>query len=65
MNLIINGELRQLDCHKVTDLVAQLSPNSQALALAINGTVVPKTQWSHRTVSDGDKIDLFSVIAGG
>lgn len=34
-------------------------------ALAINGQVVPKSQWQHTRLEQGDELAVFQVIAGG
>ncbi|WP_417346730.1 sulfur carrier protein ThiS [Ferrimonas sp.] len=65
MNLIINGENRQVASTHLSQLLEELEQQGGALALALNGTIVPRGQWPQTPLNDGDTIDLFSVIAGG
>jgi sulfur carrier protein len=37
----------------------------KAMAVACNGDVVPQSQWSHRPLAEGDRLDLFTAVAGG
>ncbi|TKB50583.1 sulfur carrier protein ThiS [Ferrimonas sediminicola] len=65
MKLIINGEARRVESANLDELLAELKQQGGALALAVNGTIVPRGQWPQTPLYDGDTIDLFSVIAGG
>lgn len=62
----LNGETRDIsaeDC--IQDLIDALSLTNQALAIAVNREVVPRTKWrEHRFVS-GDKVDVVRAIGGG
>jgi sulfur carrier protein len=46
-------------------LVDALSLTGQALALAVNRTVVPRQQWPQRALLAHDKVDLVRAIGGG
>lgn len=37
----------------------------QGLAVAVNQQVIPRAHWAEMAVAAGDRIDIFSVIAGG
>ncbi|BDY04820.1 sulfur carrier protein ThiS [Ferrimonas sp. YFM] len=65
MNLTINGESRQVTSTTLAQLITELGQKGGALALALNGTIVPKGQWPQTPLNNGDSVDLFSVIAGG
>ncbi|MBA5636273.1 sulfur carrier protein ThiS [Duganella sp. LX20W] len=51
--------------HTANDLVDALSLTGQALALAINRTVVPRQQWRERQLQAQDKVDIVRAIGGG
>ena len=34
-------------------------------AIALNGEVVPKSNWSETTLNDGDKLVVITATAGG
>lgn len=49
----------------LTEMLSELDIPAQGLALAVNQTVVPQTQWDSTPVNDRDSIQLFQAIAGG
>ncbi|WP_028110103.1 sulfur carrier protein ThiS [Ferrimonas futtsuensis] len=65
MHLTINGEPRQVASNTLSQLLEELEQQGDALALALNGAIVPRGQWPQTSLNQGDTIDLFSVIAGG
>ncbi len=57
-----------IECEEGTTLFELLE--RQALTLSgsvfvVNQTIVAKSQWREFTLKQGDKIDLFNVVAGG
>ncbi len=50
------------DLERFEDQLRQLKPGT---ALALNQQILPREQWEHQQVSEGDQILLFQVIAGG
>ncbi|TKI03132.1 sulfur carrier protein ThiS [Martelella alba] len=66
MKIHINERPVELDAPLSLDaLLKQLRYPPEGAALAINHTVIPRGQWPHRLVQDGDDILLFQAIAGG
>src|SRR5947209_16064223 len=67
MQLIIN----QRPCEFVSDtldvptLLANRGVREEAIAVAVNGEVVPRRKWSTVTLADGDHVELVKVVAGG
>ena len=49
----------------LADLIEALSLSHQALALAVNRTVVPRQQWRERGVQPGDQVEVVRPIGGG
>ena len=41
------------------------TPAPKGLAVACNGDVVPRPHWSQRQLVEGDRLDLFTAVAGG
>ena len=62
----VNGEARQVapGC-TLGALVAELALAGQALALAVNRSVVPRAQWGEHLLRAGDKVDIVRAIGGG
>ncbi|NIH72190.1 MULTISPECIES: sulfur carrier protein ThiS [Auritidibacter] len=44
---------------------AAATADAQGIAVALNRTVVPRSQWESQQVSDGDDIDLLVAVQGG
>ena len=49
----------------LAQLVDALSLTGQALALAVNRSVVPRQQWPQRVLQPQDKVDIVRAIGGG
>ena len=66
ISIELNGEARTIaDSDSVQNLIDALSLTNQALAVAVNREVVPRSKWrEHRFVS-GDKVDVVKAIGGG
>lgn len=62
----LNGEPRQLDDGStLATLVASLGQAPTALATAVNGRFVPRTQREACGLRDGDAVTTFQPITGG
>lgn len=66
MRVEINGESR--DVPEILDLAGLLEhlalPN-QRVAVELNREVVRRSDWSGRTVREGDKIEIVHFVGGG
>ena len=51
--------------HTLAELIETLSLGNQALALAVNRTVVPRRLWPQRVLLPRDKVDIVRAIGGG
>ena len=67
MNIIINGNLKQLDRENVTifALVVTLNLTGKRLAIEKNGEIVPRSQFETVTLRDGDKLEIVGAVGGG
>jgi len=62
----LNGEPRSVPPQQsLQALVEELGLAHQALALAVNRTVVPRQAWSGRALQPQDKVDIVRAIGGG
>ncbi|MDR0618956.1 MAG: sulfur carrier protein ThiS [Bacteroidales bacterium] len=37
----------------------------EGMAVAVNGSIVPRKNWETATLNDGDKVDVISAFYGG
>ncbi|NCW78107.1 MAG: sulfur carrier protein ThiS [Oxalobacteraceae bacterium] len=66
MSIELNGEVRTVsDSDSVQDLIDALSLTNQALAIAVNREVVPRTKWREHRFASGDRVDVVRAIGGG
>jgi thiazole synthase len=67
MQLIINQQPCDFpsEALDVPTLLASRGVTEDAVALAVNGQVVPKRKWPDVTLADGDQVELVKVVAGG
>lgn len=64
----VNGEPQPLAATAtITDLLVRLGldPDRRGTAVAVNGTVVPRSRWAGAAVADGDDIEIVHPLQGG
>lgn len=64
MHIHINGEEVEINGSTVADAVANLSRAERGIAVAVNGEVVPRAQWS-RPLAPGDRVEVLTASQGG
>lgn len=73
MNIILNQQPQHIDVSAVdvnsaptiADLISQLNQDKPGIAVAKNQAIIARSNWGQTPVIEGDRIDIFSVIAGG
>ena len=66
VSIELNGASHQVPPQQtLAQLVDALSLTGQALALAVNRSVVPRQQWPARVLQPRDKVDIVRAIGGG
>ena len=67
MELTVNGTPRTIEAVTVAELMVELGfeGNATGVAAALNGAVVPQTEWSSAKLTDGDTIDIIHAVQGG
>lgn len=68
MELKINNQFKQFEAEtlSVQALLDLEFPNKQnGIALAINNSVIPKTEWDTTSLSETDDILIISATQGG
>ena len=65
MKLTLNGQTHETDARTVADLIAERGLVGQAVAVELNQQVVPKKQHDQTPLSDGDQIELVTLVGGG
>ena len=66
IDILLNGEPHQVPPqHTLHDLIDALALSNQALALAVNRSVVPRQAWAQRVLQAQDQVDIVRAIGGG
>ena len=61
----VNGEPEEFSGESVAQLLHRLLVDGRGIAVAMNGDVVPRSQWDHARVDDGASIEIVTAAAGG
>ena len=63
----LNGHPQEKHHETLSALLAEqgISPEVRGIAVALNGTVVPRSRWAETTLSDGDDIEIVKIMQGG
>ena len=66
ITVTINGEPRRFErALPVDELVDHLGLKGKRIAVERNGEIVPRSQFSARSISDGDKLEIVVAVGGG
>ena len=68
MELIVNGRPREVPSNAtVGDVMEMLGHGASArgVAVALNGEVVTKAQWSATSVTEHDRVEVLGAVQGG
>lgn len=63
MKIRLNGDARE-DVATIADAVAAVTEARRGLAVAVNGEVVPRSEWD-RPLADGDSVEVLAATPGG
>ena len=61
----VNGEPQEFTAESVEELLQRLSIESRGVAVAINGEVVRRSEWTEKRIEDGNAIEIVTAVAGG
>ena len=64
MNITLNGAATTTDAATVEALAAEVGAPADGTAVAIDGEVVPRSQWG-RELHDGAVADILTAVQGG
>ena len=66
MKLVIGMEEKEIEACSTSDLLRALDlGEGKGIAIAVNGAVVPRSQWEARSLKDGDKVEIVRAVQGG
>ncbi|MDE2966948.1 MAG: sulfur carrier protein ThiS [Chloroflexota bacterium] len=67
LHVTVNGEEISLSNEQLTEALCEFGydPEQQGIAVAINMSVVPRSEWTQTSIADGDRIDIVGAKQGG
>jgi sulfur carrier protein len=66
VDLVVNGEKRSVvEVRTVDDLVGALGLPRERVAVELNGDLVIRAERASRTVKDGDRVEIVTLVGGG
>jgi sulfur carrier protein len=66
MRCEVNGELRETpDGSTVADLLKMEGLGNQACAVEVNKALIPKRSHADTSLSEGDTIEIVTLVGGG
>jgi sulfur carrier protein len=66
VNITVNGKPREIDAEMdLPSFLAQFEINPRLVAVAINGDVIPKTEYGSARVRAGDALEIVRMVGGG
>jgi sulfur carrier protein len=64
--LVLNGERREVaDGSTVADVVDSLTAEQRGVAVALDGEVVLRSDWSTTRLADGQQVEVLRAVQGG
>lgn len=62
----VNGREEVVDSRaSVADVVGALIDRQRGVAVAVNGEVVPRSQWHDHVLLAGDRVEVVTAVGGG
>jgi sulfur carrier protein len=61
----VNGEDQPFTSESVEDLLRRLSIEPRGVAVAIDGAIVRRSEWSDTLIADDNMIEIVTAVAGG
>ena len=66
MTVWVNGDPRDVASTVTIDaLVAEIAPWRRGVAVALNGLVVRRDDWTATLLAEGDRVEVLAAAQGG
>ncbi|WP_299211677.1 MULTISPECIES: sulfur carrier protein ThiS [Roseobacteraceae] len=65
MQIIVNAIPRDIEARALGEALMELGFQCPAVATALNGTFVPRTQHAATRLQPGDRLEVLSPMQGG
>ena len=67
MRIVLNGEERPLADGATVEAAVEAAgvPSTRGVAVAVDGEVVPRGEWTTRELHDGERVEVLQAVQGG
>ena len=66
MQIILNKRLEIIpDKISIKDLLEFFNINSKYMAVEVNNSIVPKSEYSNFSLKENDKVEIINAVGGG
>ena len=66
ISIQLNGEIREFeDSLTLQELIQRIQIPSQAIAVAVNSEIVPRSGFERVRVRDKDRVEIIRAVGGG
>ena len=67
MKYFVNNELKEiLESTSLFDVLVQMKiANQKGIAVAINNSVIPKSEWEKYKLNENDRVTIITATQGG
>lgn len=65
MNVMVNGESREIKSENVAQLLEELQLEGRRCAVMVNGSIVRKERRKEHNIRQDDEIDIITMVGGG
>ncbi|MDQ6975348.1 MAG: sulfur carrier protein ThiS [Mariprofundaceae bacterium] len=65
MQLMLNGEIKNISATTLDDLVIELKLEQRTIAIELNNAVVPRSEYHSTNLQKNDKLEIVHMIGGG
>jgi sulfur carrier protein len=65
LEILINGEKVVTASDVISEILTERSIGLRGIAIAVNSNIVPRSEWSHTVVHQGDVVEIVTAASGG
>lgn len=65
MEIVLNGQPREVAAVTVLELLQALAMGERRVAVEINGEIVPRSRHGEHALAHGDRVEIVHALGGG
>ena len=65
MNIILNGETKEINSPSLAELLQTLNLNPEKIVVECNGQIISRDQYNNTILKDNDRLELVQFVGGG